>query len=181
MKRSREFFIPAGAAKVQHKLSSAVAYFYRNDALHPCAVVFSGKRSKPGWRCRFGSLEARELAVSRFFAAVQAAEEAKASRAAAQAAKPMPEVGLILSSSWGYEQTNVDFYRVEAVRGRMVELVKLEAIEVEHGDMRGKVVPSDQPKGERLWRRWKGSGCAIASYAWASPWDGRPARFTSYA
>lgn len=181
MKLSREFYIPAGAAKVEHKLSSAVAYFYRNDAGKPCAVGFRGKAAKPAWRYRFLSLEAREMHVAGFFAAVQAAEDAKAASAAADAAKPMPEIGLILSSSWGYDQTNVDFYRVEAVSGRMVELVELEQILVENGDMRGRVVPSDQPKGERFRRQWKGGHCKIASYAWASPWDGRPERFTSYA
>lgn len=33
----------------------------------------------------------------------------------------MPKVGDLFYSSWGYDQTNIDFYQVTAVKGKMIE------------------------------------------------------------
>jgi hypothetical protein len=38
---------------------------------------------------------------------------------------PMPKVGDLFYSSWGYEQTNIDFYQVTTVRNKMVGLTRI--------------------------------------------------------
>jgi hypothetical protein len=104
------------------------------------------------------------------------------------------EPGSILFSSWGYDQTNVEFYRVEKITGAFVTLQQIES--VEHSDdeaagystMTGKVVPVDPPApiGNKTFRRKLHQGQAepfvqIESYSYAYAWDGRPRRVSHYA
>jgi hypothetical protein len=54
---------------------------------------------------------------------------------------PMPKVGDLFYSSWGYEQTNIDFYQVTAVNKKMVDLTPI-AGERKYGQpMAGNVKP----------------------------------------
>ena len=50
-------------------------------------------------------------------------------------------VGDILYSSWGWEQTNIDFYQVIAIRGSAVDLRQLDQRTTEDGYMCGTTVP----------------------------------------
>ena len=50
-------------------------------------------------------------------------------------------VGDILYSSWGWEQTNIDFYQVVAIRGSAVDLRQLDQRTTEDGYMCGTTVP----------------------------------------
>ena len=54
--------------------------------------------------------------------------------------------GAILCSSWGWEQTNIDFYRIEKRAGLMLTLAPLQNILTESGFMSGTRLPTDQPK-----------------------------------
>jgi hypothetical protein len=97
-----------------------------------------------------------------------------------QAAKV--KVGDIFVSSWGYEQTNVDFYRVEKLIGTQSMLVqKLTTATVEgstqsHG-MACNVVPGCgtvyEPFKARL-NAYGGFKVNGSSYQTAHKWDGRP-------
>jgi hypothetical protein len=92
-----------------------------------------------------------------------------------------PQVGDILFSSWGYDQTNVDFYEVRKVTGSMVVLQKLQNKVVRDSGPTVYVVPAlGQYKGELLRRKfgpsWRGDSYSVSikSYAGASKWDGNP-------
>lgn len=143
-KPQRSHYIPAGAVKVQHKASSAVAYLYARKDGYPAAVVFAGRRQKPDWQYRFTDAGRRARRIGEYFAAIEAQEASKAARAAEQVAKGRGvEVGDVLRSSWGYEQTNIDYFEVVGLVGKsMVEIRKI-AAESEGTDwMQGKSVPA---------------------------------------
>ena len=97
----------------------------------------------------------------------------------------MFEVGTILQSSWGYEQTNINFYKVVKKTDKSVQLMDLKSDVVERGDMCGKVVASDEfVEGCQPFRRMIRDGrdsVKICDYEYASIWDGTPKTFTSYA
>lgn len=103
--------------------------------------------------------------------------------------KAVAEPPKIWASSWGYEQTNVDFYQVLKVKGDWVTLQQIAAIETSDGalSMTGRVVPAEPiaPIGEPFRRKIYhacGEPCAkIRSYAFARPWDGHPERVSHYA
>ena len=72
-------------------------------------------------------------------------------------------VGDILYSSWGWEQTNIDFYQVIAIRGSAVDLRQLDQRTTEDGYMCGTTVPlPDVFKGKAHTHRQQ--GCKSSSY-----------------
>lgn len=185
---TREAFIRPGAVKVSDKASSAVAYLTTDAKGQPCAVAFQGKSVKPALNCYYRSEASRERHVREFFAKVQATETYAANRKAERAAKLAKphklQLGHILKCSWGYDQTNVDFYQVTGLRGaRTVELRKIGAVSHEDLSMQGTCTPrADAFIGQPFTRRVdEDNGVKINSYSWARLWQGRPERWTAYA
>jgi len=89
--------------------------------------------------------------------------------------------GEILESTWGYGQTNVDFYMVKSVKGQWATVQEIgQEIASDEGWMAETVVPNREPKGAPFRRKiregtrgeyqWVG----INSYAVALPWSGSP-------
>jgi hypothetical protein len=102
------------------------------------------------------------------------------------------QVGAILACSWGYDQTNVDFYRITLRTKAFVEFERLESQVTENQFMSGKCVPVDKvqvdrdgkPQTRRCKLRFtegKPTGCKLESYAFAFLWDGTPQRCSWYA
>lgn len=84
----------------------------------------------------------------------------------------------ILVSTWGYEQTNVTFYRIIKRTAKTVVLQKLRS-KVRYTQYGYEAVPTEEYAREKPIRRKAipyGSGVAaeIEYYEFASPWDGRP-------
>lgn len=95
------------------------------------------------------------------------------------------EVGAILYASWGYEQTNYDFYQLVQRRGKStLVLRKLQVTKESEGWARDKVMPlKDHFDGEAtITRRIGKHGYAkISDYAFLHLWDGAAKHATSYA
>jgi len=97
------------------------------------------------------------------------------------------EVGAILESSWGYDQTNVDFYEVVSVTPTMVTVRKLRAnVVAQPAYLTSRVEPVESDyDGEPIRRKVHTYGSspfiAIESYANAYLWDGTPQTATHYA
>jgi hypothetical protein len=190
--QSREFYIPARSRKVAMKDGGAVFYLYENGQRQPAAVCFIGKAQKPSWHFRFASPAQRERRIASTIERVQAHQARRAeerARKAAEAAKGHGwEPGLILVSSWGYEQTNVDFYEVVEVIGKtMVRIEKIgsqSATDAGEGfsSMSDHVVPNLEARSGEFRRCKVTSGhIRLASYCSASLWDGRPRYCSWYA
>lgn len=104
-------------------------------------------------------------------------------------AKPKANInkGDIYFSTWGYEQTNVDFYRIIDVLPNSVRYVELNnrRVSVDHNGMSGTVVPDviadDVVRTSRL--RVDGNGnCGFKprSYCTATKWDGEPVCYSEW-
>lgn len=92
--------------------------------------------------------------------------------------------GTILFTSWGYDQTNIDFYEIIERRGKStIVLRKLNATPTPQGPYQEDLMPiKGDYTGEKLTRRINQSGHArIESYARLHLWDGKPKQATSYA
>lgn len=95
------------------------------------------------------------------------------------------EVGDILYSSWGYDQTNVDFYRVIKRTKASIKLEELQYRSIESGDMSGSVVPIDHAiassdvDGKTFRISNYGPICKISDSQRAYLWDGKP-KYVSY-
>lgn len=88
-------------------------------------------------------------------------------------------------SSWGYEQTNIDFYKVLKRTAATVTLVAVEADITQSGNMSYYAKPTNKVIGKPFRRKltvdsnW--TFVKVSSYEYAHPWDGIAKRGTSYA
>ena len=184
LRLNREFYIPKnpGTRKVSLKGTTAVVYLYERAGT-PFATAFRSDRTKkPDYQYRFKDEAQRENFVRRFFKNILEREESKKERRAqrkAKAAERTYKVGDILYSSWGYDQTNIDFYEVVALKGKcsvvLREIRKTSvAGEDKCGPMSDQVVANKGDFiGEPFTKRDQGGSIKIESYAYAYKWDGR--------
>ena len=112
------------------------------------AVGFLGRAQNPfeGSVFRFRTAEHRMRWIAKLFQAATNAAKYSAEREAAKAAqraKPHAlKVGDVLRSSWGYDQTNIDFYQVTALIGIQTVEYRPIAQESEQTEyMQGECVP----------------------------------------
>ena len=86
--------------------------------------------------------------------------------------------GSILYSSWGYDQTNIDFYQVVKLVGKtMCEVVQIESIIESSNGYYDMVMPYPTSKGKNIIRRkikyWdERPSININSFQHARLWDG---------
>lgn len=94
------------------------------------------------------------------------------------------EKGKILVSSWGYEQTNVDFYLILEKKNDFV-LIQEIGQNKNYGlhDDRGTTMPDQNKKiGEPFRKKISKYGSiALASYKYCNLWDGKEEHFSNYA
>ena len=96
------------------------------------------------------------------------------------------EVGTIYRASWGYDQTNIDYYEVVKTTPKMIELRPI-AAERTPGEAYASEWVEPIPgryTGPALRRRvLAGSRDAVGinSFIIAQPWNGQPSTATSYA
>ena len=186
----RESYIPKTyEAKITPKgLDDVVIYFERNANGRVCAMAFSGKRSKPDFNYSFGRDEKGEQRraqhVAEWVAGIRERRARKAAHAAERKAfRHTLKVGDILYTSWGYDQTNIDFYQVVSLLGDCK--VTIREIAQNRGESTGPDSWSTMPRpdafiGEAMTKLVQlGNRVRIASYANASQWDGRPKHASS--
>jgi len=114
------------------------------------AKAWRGKAKKPYAYYQFRTEEARDAWVAEEVSKAAATAVAKAERAAAAKVKKAEfrtkyTVGTVLCNSWGYDQTNIDFYEVvrRSATGATVWVrpIELESVPGSGGFMCDTVVP----------------------------------------
>jgi hypothetical protein len=176
---TRESRIPPGSTPEADPNSDAIVYLY-SDGSRYCGVAFVGRASKPRWHYAFGTEASRRAEIDRLFAERRRAKEARSVRSRAHSLR----LGQILVSSWGYEQTNVQFYQVTRVLPASVEAREIASEQHEEppGSMCGTCTPiAHSFIGEPKVYRADGTNfIRVRTYVRASPWDGSPRHWSSY-
>ncbi len=196
---ARMSYIPKGVnvSKIELKDGSAVVYLYTATRRVPSyagtsgdvllAIGFRGTAMRPTFHYSYRNEETRRSAVEQFFAGVRNSNEHKAIRRAAKNNAPNTlKVGDILHTSWGYDQTNVDFYAVTRVSGKRVYVRPIAADYEETGFMSGRTWPEMPIRftGEETWhvaQTYDGATCLTIDGHHASLSTGRDHYTSSYA
>lgn len=162
----------------------------------PVAIAYAGKRRKCDWHYTFSSRERLEKRVSDYVdAQLEAARVRRERKQKRVGFRHTLKVGDVLVCTWGYEQTNVDFYEVTRLVGHarvMVEARPISQLSNETDTDRGFCVPlPGQYIGRaKRYRVAEGNRIKVESFAYARPAeydekDGertyKPVRWTSYA
>lgn len=128
-----------GLQKIVAKDLSCVVYFGFNAwSNSPVFTGYYGRALKPAMNYRYNTVEARNKAMQRF---IEGAVKHASTRR-----KREPRalfVGDVLVSSWGYEQTNIDYYLVVKLIGASsASIVSIGAMSKDTLFMQGKVIPN---------------------------------------
>jgi len=112
-------FIPDGW-KTLKETPLAVVYGDRDNLK---AIAYKGKSKKPVWHYRFLKKEDMDKRINELFERCEYWEGMKQKRKI-ERKKEIEDlrVGDILYSSWGYEQTNIDFYQVVEKKGQTFKI-----------------------------------------------------------
>jgi hypothetical protein len=180
---TREMQVPKDALKISDKQSDAVAYLYVSKNGKPAAAIFFGKQNKAHSRFYYGNEHTRELAVTRAFAERRTVNQWKDERKAERAKPHTLKVGDILSGSWGYDQTNIDFFEVVATTAHSVEVRRLAQQKTETAWAQGDCMPvPGKYISEATTHRCSAGNCIKSPvHGVASMWDGRKEHWTAYA
>lgn len=188
----REFYTPKEYTEKVTRDGIEAEVFLMEQRDKFLAMGFGGKRSKPDFYFSFRAEESRTRHVDKYFDNLAARKEATETRKAEKKAfEHTLKVGDILYTSWGYDQTNIDYYQVTEVVGKKsVKIRQIHAGFDHHdGGCSDYVVPLkdeffedcdqyDRRGKEMLKRVGEYNSIRIESFCSATPWGGKPNRKT---
>ena len=142
--KNTQRYIPEGYELSWDDQDLGIQVYYKNT---PCisAICFVGRAVNPTWHYRFKDGQQRINEVTRTFKNVAERAEYKAARkakAAEASANHGVKVGDVFRSSWGYDQTNVDYYQVVAVGNKTATFCKIAQLSESDGFLQGNCVPA---------------------------------------
>lgn len=92
-------------------------------------------------------------------------------------------VGDVFCSTWGYEQSNCDFYQVVGLTAgnKSVKVRTINQQVVNNGMMSGEAIPvKDSFVGDIQTKRLKGDGFRVTSFSWAFKTDWNKPHYCSW-
>ena len=116
----RQFYIPK-EAKVIATTDTAIVYGYDIPTGKTGAIAFNGKAQKPSWHYSFKSEAERQAYIDRWFTSLDQHNQYKAERKQARQAEILEsniKPGDYFYTSWGYDQTNIDYLIVSSVTAK---------------------------------------------------------------
>jgi len=146
-------------------------------------IGFSGRKKKSDFHYHFKTSEERQIFIDKYIVKfeekLKMISDYKNSRKQVKKSsylefKSKLVEGSILSDSWGYEQTNVEFYLVLSVQGNKIKIQELGHIDVEQNSgMSCYVMPDlENRHGEILEKTFKSDSIKLCSSISLSLWDG---------
>lgn len=161
-----------GAIAVRPKGVDGVVYWSEsaNGNGRVSLVAYRGRALKHCAHYGFRSAERARQWIESWAESLRKAADAKAERAEARKAfRHSLQVGDVLKSSWGYDQTNIDYYQVTRRSASCVWIRAIAQQSQETASMQGECVPAPGHfiGKERRHRVTQGNAVRIASYAHA--------------
>jgi len=170
----------ATRANATRKSSSTLTWVeYDDDRGRPCALIWQGKKSRPTQHLAFRSIEERDQHLAKV---IDAARKVAAEKQQRRSGGHTLKVGDIVYNSWGYEQTNIDFYEVVSTTKCTVRLRAVETQKEYDGDMSGTCTPLlGVYKSDDVQTRRASGNSVNMPHGCCSKWDGNPKGFSTYA
>ncbi len=199
MRFQRTRYIPQNSAPVQEPTGLGVAYLYTFDGVNGVrygVIAYGGKRTHADFHYTYKTIGAANDKIESWFEGLrQHVELIKKYRAQRYEAHDF-QIGDVVTNSWGYDQTNVDFYRVARTSAHFVWLQPIAGTLREDdgvGPMSGYCRPdadvsdADASKwgfrdlAEPVEKHAASKGHVSMKYGCGSKWDGRPLYTSWYA
>lgn len=144
-KPTREFFIP----KTYQLIARDDAHGFEcwgiidnEPGRRTVAIAFGGKRNKPDWHYRFQDEARLRAKIDETLRGYAQSAQIKAERKAKRNAPHDVKVGDVFKASWGYDQTNIDFYEcTRVISASTIEIRPIAQDSEETMSMQGECVP----------------------------------------
>ena len=172
MKLTREFYIasiPQHAQKITVKVDGSVIYKWEQNG-KILLKAFKGKASKPAFYYSYKNDEAANKQISAWIDALMITNAAKIRDKAEKNQPHNIKIGDIFRSTWGYDQTNVEFWECVSVSGALITVKEIaqqrEYTESMSGNclpIPGKFIGAEKKCRVQYGTRIKVSDCAHAS------------------
>lgn len=123
MRLTREFYRPTPKTadnihlRTYEDITGSEVYTYDRNG-KPCAMVFGGRRSKPDWQFRFFSNDHRDQKIAEWLDNQRSRASYTAKRRKERSKPHGFKPGQLFYISWGYDQTNIDYYMLTETRGK---------------------------------------------------------------
>jgi hypothetical protein len=193
--RLAQRWFPSGSMAINHPDGLGVAYvsLMTPEKDYWQVVAYRGTAGKPEFNHSFKKREQAEKKVGDWFQSLTAHRDYVGQMRESYNAPHTLKVGDIITNSWGYDQTNVDWYRITRATKHFVWLKPIAAHVEENGFMSGPSVPridvsSDDPA---QWgfhdlnepeEQHKATGASVTfRFGSGSKWDGKPRYCSWYA
>lgn len=153
----------------------------------PCVRIKRGRALKPYCHHKFRSEEQRESFINEQKVNVKAWEDRKEEeRLKRKNFMPTLKADDILNGSWGYDQTNQEFFIVLEVKGKVVIIQELahKSVENTQGFMCESILPDldSERLGEPIKKRiLEGDRIKLMDYCYISKWKGNAVYKSWYA
>jgi len=174
-----------GATMEESGTLKIITYISRRNM--PCMAIFHGKSAKMDVNYAYRTTTDRDEAIERYKQADKKRTDYKERmKAERREFKHSLQKGSILVSSWGYEQTNVNYYEVtHVISDRTVEIREIHKSIDQKGPMSGHAVPcpgefKDDFEPKRCLVSY-GNSVKVNDYRSAHVWDGTPNYVSWYA
>jgi hypothetical protein len=116
-------YVPAGYELVAGELDLGIEVYA--DQARCVAMGYSGRRNRADFNYRFNNVERMNAYIADYINGVRERVERVSARRAERvvaARNAVVNVGDIFMASWGYDQINIDYFQVVAVRGQMMDV-----------------------------------------------------------
>lgn len=184
--RIAQRWIPKDSTEFRHPDGLCVIYCY-GTAERPVALCYIGSAGKSSWHRIYRNQAQRDADV---IAQFQSCTKSAEFRAQCKVQRNQPTtlaIGDIVSNSWGWEQTNVDWYVVTRKTTNYVwlqpiasEMTKSEGC----SSMAGHTIPTQpiKPIANAKEEMHKSTGTSVSfKYGSGGQWDGKPEYVSWYA
>jgi len=113
-------WFPTGSTITEHPEQHAVIATYQSGT-KPSAIAYSSKRTRPDFHYTFYSTQGRDKHITDYLDGLARTLLAKAKeKAQKKSYRHSFQVGDLLHYSWGYDQTNCEYYQVTRVSNASV-------------------------------------------------------------
>jgi hypothetical protein len=157
-----------------------------DGVLRYSAIGYRGKSSKISFNYSFRNEAQMNTHIDEFFSGIKSYQDyQEGKRAERKAFKTTIKPGDILHTSWGYDQTNVEFFQVLTVSNNTITLREIYHNHKETGYMQGQTSPVKDKfvEAEPILTKRVGLGEYVRIDDVRSAWihDGKPCYTSSYA
>jgi hypothetical protein len=172
-------YFPSGSIRAYDPALNAEWAFFEVHG-EPGLIAYQGRRLKSDIHRWYSSTEKRKAALQAWLKSIERTriwktEQRKLRQQRIEEFLASLKPDQIFYNTWGYEQTQVEFYKIREVRGRRVELIQISYESVEYVGPCAEYVKPDpsSPLGAPFWKTATAGGFANR-VGFISRWEGRP-------